>query len=138
MSLRLIAYGLMALLIVVGALLLSSSLRGASGASEARVGDVPAVPGQAASAATLPTPAPSAAQAVRVLDQTASAAGQTRPLPTSLRPESIRLSDVTEIALNGSEQVLVFHDGSRLPVTAVLRSQLPADLQVRLSYSREH
>lgn len=136
MNLRVVAYGLMALLILVGALLLSSNFGNRPGVPAA-VAPVPAS-AQATSGVQVAPAEPSVAQAVRVLDQTASERGVAKPMPASLRPpEDLRSSDVAEVAVNGTEQVLVFRDGSRLPVTPGLRERLPADLQLKLGYTRD-
>lgn len=59
--------------------------------------------------------------------------------PTSLQlPEDIRLSDVNEVTTIGGQPVLMFRDGSRLPVTPDVRDRLPGDVQLRLTYTRDN
>jgi hypothetical protein len=71
--------------------------------------------------------------------ETTPVTGQTKPVaaPTgSLPANQIRLEQIDSIGGTGSTPVLHFKDGSSLNVDAFTLQQLPADVRLRVTYSR--
>lgn len=133
MNTRPVLYVLMMLVVLTSAVLLFLGIRHQSGVPSP--GGTTDVAASSVDETTRPRVADSS---FLVLDETRPGEAPTNTsIPAGLRlPEDIRLSDVAETKMVGAQTVLVFRDGSELPVNPEVQSRLPSDVQLRLNYTR--
>lgn len=135
MNTRPVLYVLMMLVVLTSAVLLFLGIRHQSGVPSP--GESPGVAASSANETASPRAHDSS---FTVFDETrpAGEAQTNANIPASLRlPEDIRLADVAETKTVGAQTVLVFRDGSELPLSPEVQSRLPNDVRLRLTYKRE-
>lgn len=61
---------------------------------------------------------------------------QAPPALNTLPPEQLTMSMVNAFSSQGGQPVLIFTDGSQMPVTPSVMASLPSDIRFRLEYKR--